>query len=89
VLTRFRGSGGDRWSRRPRAAICGFTKQHAKYTEALYLEHLNGPGRWSAETHEDYIDALTTMNDIPVIQTPRWRTYSPEFWALTPARARR
>jgi len=27
----------DRWSRRPRAAICGSPTAWAKYTEALYL----------------------------------------------------
>ena len=58
------------------------TNGMAKYTEALYLEHLNGAGALDTETHEDYIDALT-MNDIPVIQTPRLEDYSPEFWALT------
>ncbi len=58
------------------------TNGMARYSELLYLEHTNGPGALEAEAHDVYIDALT-MNDVPIIQTPRLEDYSPEFWALT------
>lgn len=58
------------------------TNGMARYSELLYLEHTNGPDALAAEARDVYIDALT-MNDIPVIQTPRLEDYSPEFWALT------
>jgi hypothetical protein len=54
----------------------------AKYSELLYLEHLNGSGAIEADTKDLYIDALT-MNDVPISQTPRLEDYSPEFWAVT------
>ncbi|HOK47029.1 MAG TPA: M1 family aminopeptidase, partial [Bryobacteraceae bacterium] len=58
------------------------TNGMARYSEMLYLEHTNGPDALAAEVRDVYIDALT-MNEIPVIQTPRLEDYSPEFWALT------
>jgi tetratricopeptide (TPR) repeat protein len=58
------------------------TNGMARYSEVLYLEHVNGASALEAETRDIYIDALT-MNDIPVIQTPRLEDYSPEFWAIT------
>lgn len=58
------------------------TNGMARYSEILYLEHVNGASAMEAETRDVYIDALT-MNDIPVIQTPRLEDYSPEFWAIT------
>jgi tetratricopeptide (TPR) repeat protein len=58
------------------------TNGMARYSELLYLEHTNGPGALGTEAHDVYIDALT-MNDVPIIQTPRLEDYSPEFWALT------
>ncbi len=58
------------------------TNGMARYSELLYLEHTNGPGALEAEARDVYVDALT-MNDLPIIQTPRLEDYSPEFWALT------
>ncbi len=58
------------------------TNGMARYTEMLYLEQTNGAGALDTEAHDVYIDALT-MNDVPIIQTPRLEDYSPEFWALT------
>lgn len=58
------------------------TNGMARYAEMLYLEQTNGAGALDSEAHEIYIDALT-MNDVPIIQTPRLEDYSPEFWALT------
>ncbi|MGE5567395.1 MAG: M1 family aminopeptidase [Rhodospirillales bacterium] len=58
------------------------TNGMARYSEMLYIEHTNGPDALAAEARDVYIDALT-MNDVPVIQTPRLEDYSPEFWALT------
>jgi tetratricopeptide (TPR) repeat protein len=58
------------------------TNGMARYSEILYLEHANGPSAVDAEAREIYTDALT-MNDVPVIQTPRLEDYSPEFWAAT------
>jgi tetratricopeptide (TPR) repeat protein len=54
----------------------------ARYAELLYLEHANGPSAIEAETHDLYVDALTT-SDVPISQTPRLDDYSPEYWALT------
>ncbi len=54
----------------------------ARYSELLYLEHANGPGALESEAKDLYVDALT-MNDVPIIQTPRLEDYSPEYWALT------
>ncbi|HWR51458.1 MAG TPA: M1 family aminopeptidase [Bryobacteraceae bacterium] len=54
----------------------------ARYAEMLYLEHVNGAGALETEARDVYIDALT-MNDVPVIQTPRLEDYSPEYWAVT------
>jgi aminopeptidase N len=58
------------------------TNGFARYSEMLYLEHLNGPAALEAEARDVYVDALT-VNDVPVIQTPRMEDYSPEFWAVT------
>jgi tetratricopeptide (TPR) repeat protein len=57
----------------------------ARYSETLYLEHVNGPSALESDVRDLYIDALT-MNDVPVIQTARLEDYSPEFWALTAAK---
>jgi hypothetical protein len=54
----------------------------ARYSEMLWLEHTQGAGALENEAHDVYIDALT-MNEVPIIQTPRLEDYSPEFWALT------
>jgi aminopeptidase N len=54
----------------------------ARYSEALYLEHMNGPSALESEAHDLYVDALT-MNEVPIGQTARLDDYSPEFWALT------
>ncbi|MEJ7609373.1 MAG: peptidase M1, partial [Bryobacteraceae bacterium] len=42
----------------------------ARYSELLYLEHLNGPGALESEVRDSYIEALTLEN-IPVIQDAR------------------
>lgn len=57
----------------------------ARYSETLYLEHVNGPSALESDVRDLYIDALT-MNEAPVIQAPRLEDYSPEFWALTAAK---
>lgn len=54
----------------------------ARYAELLYIEQANGAGAMETEARDVYIDALT-MNDVPVIQTPRLEDYSPEYWAVT------
>ncbi len=54
----------------------------ARYSELLYLEHLNGAGALENEVHDAYIEALTLEN-VPVIQSGRLEDYSPEFWAAT------
>jgi tetratricopeptide (TPR) repeat protein len=54
----------------------------ARYSEMLYLEQVNGPAALESEARDVYIDALT-INDVPVIQSPRLEDYSPEFWAVT------
>ena len=58
------------------------TNGMARYSEILYLEHVNGSSALETEVRDVYIDALT-VNDVPVIQTPRLEDYSPEFWAIT------
>ena len=58
------------------------TNGMARYSELLYLEHVNGPSALDSEVRDLYIDALT-MNDVPISQTPRLDDYSPEFWSLT------
>jgi len=58
------------------------TNGAARYSELLYLEHLNGPSALEAELRDLYVDALT-INDVPVIQTGRIEDYSPEFWAVS------
>jgi tetratricopeptide (TPR) repeat protein len=54
----------------------------ARYSELLYLEHLNGSGALENEVRDAYIEALTLEN-VPVIQSGRLEDYSPEFWAAT------
>jgi len=54
----------------------------AKYTELMYLEHLNGPSVLEAEVKDLYIDSLT-VTDAPVRQASRYEDYSPEFFAVT------
>ncbi len=54
----------------------------AKYSELLYLEHLNGPASLEAEVKDLYVDALT-ITDAPVRQAARFEDYSPEFFAVT------
>jgi hypothetical protein len=58
------------------------TNGFARYSEMLYLEHLNGPGALETEAHDTYVEALTVENP-PVIQAGRLEDYSPEFWAVT------
>ncbi len=58
------------------------TNGMARYSELLYLEHINGPSAFEPEARDLYVDALT-MNDVPISQTPRLDDYSPEFWSLT------
>ena len=54
----------------------------ARYSEILYLEHVNGPGALDAEIHDTYVEALT-VDQPPLIQSARLEDYSPEFWAAT------
>jgi aminopeptidase N len=54
----------------------------ARYSEMLYLEHLNGPSALENEVRDAYVEALTVDNP-PMGQAARLEDYSPEFWALT------
>jgi aminopeptidase N len=54
----------------------------ARYSEILYLEHLNGPSALENEIHDTYVEALT-VDQPPIIQSGRLEDYSPEYWALT------
>jgi tetratricopeptide (TPR) repeat protein len=54
----------------------------ARYSEALYIEHINGAGAFESELRDTYVEALT-VDSPPLIQTARLEDYSPEFWALT------
>lgn len=54
----------------------------ARYSEFLYLEHVNGPSALEAEVRDSYIEALT-IDQPPLIQAARFEDYSPEFWAST------
>jgi tetratricopeptide (TPR) repeat protein len=54
----------------------------ARYSEIMYLEHVNGAGAVDAEIHDTYIEALT-VEQPPLIQSSRLEDYSPEYWAET------
>lgn len=54
----------------------------ARYSEILYVEHVNGSGAMDTEVHDSYVTALT-VDQPPLIQSARLEDYSPEFWALT------
>ena len=54
----------------------------ARYSEILYLEHLNGTSAFDSEIHDTYVEALT-VDQPPLIQTARLEDYSPEYWAAT------
>jgi len=54
----------------------------ARYSEIMYLEHVNGAGALDAEIHDTYVEALT-VDQPPLIQSARLEDYSPEFWAET------
>ncbi len=54
----------------------------ARYSEMLYVEHVNGPGAMDTEIHDAYVEALT-VDQPPMIQAARLEDYSPEYWATT------
>ena len=54
----------------------------ARYSELLYVEHVNGSGAMSQEVHDTYVTALT-IDQPPLSQCARLEDYSPEFWAAT------
>jgi len=54
----------------------------ARYSEILYLEHVNGAAALDAEIHDTYVEALT-VEQPPLIQSARLEDYPPEFWAAT------
>ncbi len=54
----------------------------ARYSEILYLEHINGAGSLDGEIRDTYVEALT-VDQPPLIQTARLEDYSPEYWAST------
>ena len=54
----------------------------ARYSELLYIEHVNGPGAMQQQVHDTYVEALT-VEQPPLIQSARLEDYSPEFWAAT------
>jgi len=57
----------------------------ARYTEFLYMEHLNGPNSIENDIHDTYVEALT-VESVPLIQSSRLEDYSPEYWAETAAK---
>lgn len=57
----------------------------ARYSEMLYMEHLNGAASIEPDMHDTYVEALTVDNP-PLIQDARLEDYSPEFWASTAAK---
>ncbi len=54
----------------------------ARYSEILYLEHINGAGSLDGEIRDTYVEALT-VEQPPLIQAGRLEDYSPEYWAST------
>jgi tetratricopeptide (TPR) repeat protein len=54
----------------------------ARYSEMLYVEHVNGPGAMDTEIHDAYVEALT-VDQPPMMQAARLEDYSPEYWATT------
>ncbi len=54
----------------------------ARYSEIMYLEHVNGVSALDQEVHDTYVEALT-VEQPPLIQSARLEDYSPEFWAAT------
>ncbi|HEX5431810.1 MAG TPA: M1 family aminopeptidase [Bryobacteraceae bacterium] len=54
----------------------------ARYSELLYVEHVNGPGAMQQAVHDTYVEALT-VDQPPLDQAARLEDYSPEFWAAT------
>jgi tetratricopeptide (TPR) repeat protein len=54
----------------------------ARYSEILYMEHLNGASSLDAQVHAAYVEALT-VDQPPLIQSARLEDYSPEYWAAT------
>jgi tetratricopeptide (TPR) repeat protein len=54
----------------------------ARYSEILYLEHVNGQSALDGEVHDTYVEALT-VDQPPLSQSARLEDYSPEFWAAT------
>ena len=54
----------------------------ARYSEIMYLEHVNGVSALDQEIHDTYVEALT-VDQPPLIQSARLEDYSPEFWAAT------
>lgn len=54
----------------------------ARYSEVLYMEHVNGANSIEGEIRDTYIEALTVDNP-PLIQAARLEDFSPEYWAAT------
>jgi tetratricopeptide (TPR) repeat protein len=54
----------------------------ARYSELLYVDHVNGSGAMQQQVHDTYVEALT-VEQPPLIQSARLEDYSPEFWAAT------
>jgi tetratricopeptide (TPR) repeat protein len=54
----------------------------ARYSEMLYVEHVNGAGAMDNEIHDAYVEALT-VDQPPMMQAARLEDYSPEYWATT------
>jgi aminopeptidase N len=54
----------------------------SRYSEIMYLEHVNGAGSIDGEIHDTYVEALT-VDQPPLIQSSRLEDYSPEYWAET------
>jgi aminopeptidase N len=54
----------------------------ARYSELLYLEHVNGAASINTQIHDTFVEGLTA-DQPPLIQAARLEDYSPEFWAAT------
>src|SRR5580700_729362 len=54
----------------------------ARYSEMLYVDHVNGAGAMDNEIHDAYVEALT-VDQPPMMQAARLEDYSPEYWATT------
>lgn len=58
----------------------------ARYAELMQVEGGGGAEAMQTEIRDLYVEALT-IEDVPIIQSARLEDYSPEYWAVTSAKA--